>query len=197
DFIHNRIRLARQPEISGYRGAAPLDPPHHEVISQIFPLPDCPSSATIIAADGSQIYPVEQTPLPYYLLNTGVFVYHHGGDRRPDQLTAPKLFFHPDPVRDVGGRVISHRTIDAKRTISEMRELARATWELRDEARPLVALYDNHLLFYPGTDVIGHAEMMKEYHGALVHLQDGKRVSARSVDRDGDQRHDGTQKRRY
>ncbi|HEX2909134.1 MAG TPA: DNA double-strand break repair nuclease NurA, partial [Phototrophicaceae bacterium] len=40
----------------------------------------------------------------------------------------------------------------------------------------------NHLLFYPGTDVVGHGEMMKEYHGALVHLQDAGAILAGYVD---------------
>lgn len=182
DFIHERIRQTRQPDISGYRGAAPLDPPHDEVICQTFPAPDCPPGATIIAADGSQVYPTDQTPLPYYLLNTGLFVYHHGADRTPEQITLPRLFFHPDHVRDAGGRVVSHRTIDAQRTVSEMHELARTAWELRGEARPLLALYDNHLLFWVTSDVSDHLELTRGYHAALVHLHDAGATLAGYVD---------------
>lgn len=182
DFIHERIQLTRQPEISGYRGAAPLDPPYHEVISQTFPAPVSPSTATIVAADGSQVYPNDQTPLPYYLLNMGMFVYHHGTERTPDQTTLPRLFYHPDHVRDVGGRIVSHRTIDAQRTVAEMRELAKTTWELRSEARPLVSLYDNHLLFWVNSDVPNHLELQRGYHGALVHLQDAGAILAGYVD---------------
>lgn len=182
DFIHERIRLARQPEISGYRGAAPLDAPDHEVICHTFPTPALPAGATIVAADGSQIYPNEQTPLPYYLLNTGVFVYHHGADRRPEQITMPRLVFHPEHVRDVGGRVVSHQTIDAQRTVSEMRELAAHAWELRGEARPLLALYDNHLLFWVNSDVPNHLELTRAYHASLVHLHDARAALAGYVD---------------
>lgn len=182
DAIHERIRLTRQPEVSGYRGAAPLDPPYHEVICQTFPTPPAPESATLVAADGSQVYPNDQTPLPYFLINTGLFVYHHGDDRRPEAFTLPRLFFHPDHVHDAGGRLLTNRTIDARRTVSEMRELARTAWEQRGEARPLVALYDNHLLFWAHADVTGHLELMRGYLGALVHLHDAGAILAGYVD---------------
>ncbi|NLF79434.1 MAG: hypothetical protein GX573_27390, partial [Chloroflexi bacterium] len=50
--IHDRIQLARERDV-GFRGAAPLGEP----INAPYPLPPLPSRATIIAADGSQVYP--------------------------------------------------------------------------------------------------------------------------------------------
>lgn len=182
DYIHQRVDMTRQPDVSGYRGAAPLDAPYHEPICEIFPCPPTPPSATIIAADGSQIYPHEQSPMHYYLLNIGVYTYHHGADRVPDQITTPRLFFHRDHVHDASGRLLNNRTIDAQRTASEMHNLAQRAWELRDEARPIVALYDNHLLFFASSDVTGHIELMKQYHGALTHLNDAGAILAGYVD---------------
>jgi hypothetical protein len=182
DFIHKRVNMTRQPDVSGYRGAAPLDAPIHEVIAQTFPCPPIPSSATIVAADGSQIYPSEGSPLRYFLVNMGIFTYHHGADRVPDQYTTPRLFFHKDHVYDSTGRVLSNRTIDARRTAAEMQELSKQAWEWRGEARPLIALYDNHLLFWAGSEVTGYLELMRQYHGALVHLQDAGALLAGYVD---------------
>ena len=182
DFIHERIDMVRRPDVSGYRGAAPLDAPFHERICDIFPLPEIPDSATIIAADGSQIYPNEQWRMPYYLTNVGLFVYHHGDERTPEQINLPKLVYHPDHVRDKSKRVLSSRTIDAMRTVREMHELGNVAWNMRDEARPLIALYDNHLMFWANTDVTGHVELMKKYWGGLVHLHDAGALLGGYVD---------------
>jgi hypothetical protein len=182
DFIHERIEWVRRPDVSGYRGAAPLDAPFHERICDVFPPPEAPPSATIIAADGSQIYPNEQWRIPYYLTNVGLFVYHHGDERTPEQINLPKLVYHPDHVRDKTNRVLSSRTIDAQRTVREMHELGNVAWSMRDDARPLVALYDNHLMFWVNSDVTGHQELMKRYWGGLVHLHDAGALLAGYVD---------------
>lgn len=182
DAIHERVEITRRPDVSGYRGAAPLDAPHHERICDTFAPPASPTSATIAAADGSQIYPNEQWRIPYYLTNVGIFVYHHGEDRRPEQVTLPRLVYHPERVRERGRRLIANRTVDAIRTVREMQELSRAVWELKDEARPLLALYDNRLLFWVTNDVSGHQEIVRKYHGALVHLHDAGALLAGYVD---------------
>jgi hypothetical protein len=182
DFIHERIAMTRRPDVSGYRGAAPLDAPYHEMICQTFPCPEIPPTATIIAADGSQIYPAEQSPVHYFLVNIGLFTYHHGVDRVPGQFSVPRLFFHKDHVHDPTGRILSNRTIDARRTAAEMHELAAKVWELRDEGRPLVALYDNHLLFWANEDVTGAKQLMSRYLSAMVHLHDAGALLAGYVD---------------
>lgn len=182
DYIHERIELVRRPDVSGYRGAAPLDAPFHERICDVFPPPPTPPSATIIAADGSQIYPNEQWRMPYYLTNVGMIVYHHGDERTPEQINIPKLVYHPELVRDKANRVLSSRTIDAQRTVREMHELGNVAWSMRDDARPLVALYDNHLMFWVNSDVTGHLELMKKYWGGLVHLHDAGALLAGYVD---------------
>jgi hypothetical protein len=66
------IDWVRRTDISGYRGAGPLDTPDAEPINLIVPAPEPPPLATIIAADGSQIYPSDQSPVHYYLLNLAV-----------------------------------------------------------------------------------------------------------------------------
>ena len=177
DAIHERIKLVRQSDVSGYRGAAAFD----EVIGQPFAPALTPATATIIAGDGSQIYPNEESPAHYFLLNVGLFTYHHGVDRLPDQRTIPRLYYHKAHVHD-RGRVISNRTVDARRSVMEMQELGRAAWETRDEARPLIALYDNRLLFSVGSDVTDSHEIMHGYFGALTHLYDSQAILAGYLD---------------
>lgn len=184
DKVYEHIRIVRSSQISGYRGAAPLDPPYGKPINLIYAPPPTPEKATIVAADGSQIYPDEQAPLHYYLLNAGLFIYHHGADRLPEPYTLPQLFYHKDHVHDHAKRVISNRTVDARRTVNEMTQLAKISRELlRDgETRPLIALYDNHLLFWVNSDVTGSDQIMKEYHAALVSLHDAGAILAGYLD---------------
>lgn len=181
-MVWERIEWVRQSSMSGYRGAAPLDVPDAEPVNAIIPAPPPPSSATIIAADGSQIYANEQDPVHYFLLNMGALVYHHGSERTPDPFTMPRLFFHKDHVHDKYGRLIPNRMVDDRRTIAEMQYLAERAWDYRDEARPLVALYDNRLMFQAGADSKQNIRLFRQYMAALVHLRDSGSILAGYVD---------------
>lgn len=182
DEVWERIEWVRQSSVSGYRGAAPLDVPGAEPINRIVPAPEPPPSATLVAADGSQIYPSERNPVHYFLLNMGALVYHHGSERTPDQFSSPHLYFHKDHVHDRYGRLIGHRIVDDRRTVAEIQYLAEHAWMYRDEARPLVALYDNRLMFHAGTDSQENAQFFKDYMGALVHLHDAGSILAGYID---------------
>jgi hypothetical protein len=180
--IQERVELVQGPSVSGYRGAIPLEGENYEEISGVFPTIPPPETAIVIAADGSQIYASEQSPIHYYLINIGLFMYHHGIDRTPQQYTLPKLAYHKSEVHDPSGRVVGNRTVDARRTVREMQELGKLAWEMRGEAHPLLALYDNHLLFGVSTDVIDQKKIMRDYRAALVHLHDAGAILAGYVD---------------
>lgn len=182
DAVRERIEWVRQSGVSGYRGAAPLNLPDAEPVNHIVAAPEPPPGATIVAADGSQIYPNEQDPIHYFLLNLGALVYHHGSERTPDPFTEPRLFFHKDHVHDKYGRLIRNRTVDDRRTVAEIQFLAERAWEYRDEARPLVALYDNRLMFQPAGEHQENARFFRQYMGALVHLHDAGAVLAGYID---------------
>lgn len=180
DAIQQRIEWVRKSDISGYRGAAPLDAPYTQPVNAIHPAPaQMPAAATIIAADGSQIYPDEAARVHYYLLNIGIYIYHHGAEHLPQQITHPTLAFHKDHVHDPYKRLISNRTVDARRTVTEMKTLAEHAWELRRQNQPIIALYDNNLLFWADKDVTHNDQIMRDYHAALVQLHDVSANGAR------------------
>lgn len=184
DRTYEFIHTVRQSDISGYRGAAPLNPPHGRPTNFIHPPVIAPPSATIVAADGSQIYPDEQAAVHFYLLNTGLYIYYHGEDRLPDQITEPQLFYHKSDVRDAANRVISNRTVDARRTVREMQYLARLVWELKrgGAVDPMFALYDNHLLFWVNSDITGGTEILRDYRGAMNELYSAGAILAGYLD---------------
>lgn len=175
--VWERISWVRESDVSGYRGAAPLDIPGAEPINRTVAPPEGPlPEAIVVAADGSQVYPDEQAAAHYYLLNIGLFVFYHGVDHTPEQITMPRLYYHQSDIHDRYGRIISNRLVDDRRTVREMEELARVAWERRDPQRPLVALYDNRLLFLPGADEAD--ELLRDYQSAMVHLHDAGGILA-------------------
>lgn len=180
--VWERIEWVRSSEISGYRGAAPVELPNAEPINLIVPEPPCPARAMLIAADGSQIYPDEQSPVHYYLINIGLFIFHHGTDARPEQYTLPYLKYHKSDVHDRYGRVVRNRTVDDRRTVEEMRHLAKVAWERRETDVPLIAVYDNRLMYLPSNDAHDSDQLLKDYIAALVHLQDAGATLAGYID---------------
>lgn len=184
EAVWERINWVRESDISGYRGAAPLPLDGAEdIINLTYPPPELPPQAAVIAVDGSQVYPDEQAEVHYYLLNIGAFMYYHGAEHTPRQLTFPDLRFHKSHVHDRYGRLISNRTVDDRRTVRELQTLANLSWEHRDFGVPIVSLYDNRLMYLPGGDDTKESiQNMNEYIGALVHLHDAGATLAGYVD---------------
>ncbi len=168
EAIWKQIMVARAND-AGFRGAAPMDEP----INQAIPLADCPPRATILAADGSQIYPDPHGAALYWLSNIGVFIYYHGDDSLPDSVTEPQLFYEDKDVRDIDGRVIATAAINARRAVYEMQLLAREAVQRRALVRPLLAMYDGPLLgFFMGKEIPNAAELVSSYHEAMSILRD-------------------------
>ena len=165
--IHDRIQLARQRD-AGFRGAAPL----HEAVNRPYPLPASPDVATILAVDGSQIYPNMHAAAVYYLINIGVFVYHHGVEHLPEQFTEPRLFYSEDVVRDKYGQVVTNAAVNARRAVAEIQVLSRECWHRRGLPTSLLAISDGPLLFWTGREVPDHPRLEADYLGSLVHMHD-------------------------
>jgi hypothetical protein len=187
EAIWARIMLARQRD-AGFRGAAPLysdsETEDAEPFNRAFPLPECPDLATLLAADGSQVYPDPHGAALYWLINTGVFVYYHGIDHLPEIVTEPQLFFERNEVRESDGRPVSNAAINARRSVFEMKTLARETLHRAESSRPLVSLYDGPLLGMPlGKDITNANDLNFDYHEAMNVLQDVGAVLCGYVDR--------------
>lgn len=184
DAVRERIEWVRGSDISGYRGAAPIETSNAEPINAIIPEPDLPDEAMILAADGSQVYPDELAPVHYYLINLGLFIYHHGQDVTPEQYTFPDLKFHKDHVHDRYSRIIRNSVVDDRRTVAEMQILAEKAWDKRTSEIPVITLYDNRLMadFNKDSTMISGKDPMGDYIGALVHLHDSGATLAGYID---------------
>lgn len=178
--VRARIDLVRKSNVSGYRGAAAMD----EIVASIGATPPLPACATVVAVDGSQIFPDPHAACLYYLINLGVFVTHYGETRLPDPDSQPELAYTDALLQDSDGRLISNLTVNARRSVREMQTLARQAWDLRGEARPLIALHDGGLLkFFGSTEMADPNQIESDYMGALVHLHDARAVLAGYLDK--------------
>lgn len=174
DAIHDRIKMVRESSVSGYRGATPAPRPYSEFIPGVGAAPAIPKEATIIAVDGSQIYPDQHESALYYLINIGIFVYFQGGPRLPYQFTHPELYYSENAMKDRDGRVINNQTVNARRSLMEMQWLARETWDRQSEARPILSIHDGPLLkFFGAADVPDAGQIEVDYMNALQQLNDG------------------------
>lgn len=137
------------------RAARPLD--EIEPLDAAIDLPDLPPQATLIACDGSQIMPDLHAAYLYSLINVGIFSYSYGQNRTPVQSTAPWLDY---PEKDKGNGYLlgdfrdeafpeSSAAVGLRRDRAEIETLARIAWEYKSDAKPLLAILDQRLLYWP------------------------------------------------
>lgn len=164
EAIWAKILTARTHD-AGFRGAAP---DQSEPINYSFPLPNCPDRATILAADGSQVYPDPHGAMIYYLTNIAVFVYHHGLENSlPEPVSEPSLHYETVDTHDREGRIIANAAVNARRSIFEMQMLTRETLTRRAQTPIMLSIYDGPLLFWMGKEVPRGAELMDDYHESV------------------------------
>jgi hypothetical protein len=179
EVVRRRIDLVRKSSVSGYRGGAALDEPVNEAVSFRRERPLMPDSATLIAVDGSQIYPDQHAPALYYLINMGTFTCFYGDGRIPMQETQPFLNYDDASLYDSDRRLVTNLTVNARRSVMEMQTLAKQAWTLRGDARPLVTLYDGGLLKFFGANEVADAHQIeRDYMDAIGMLYDARAVLA-------------------
>ncbi len=157
-----RAVLANQPEVSDElqrkiaaarridewrRGAIPLG----TRLDQRARLAVCPAVHTLIAADGSQIYPDRHSFAAYYLLNTGAIVLRAGTGQAPAVSSEPEIFFEDADLYDEEGRVRTAEYVSAQRNRREIQAVADLAEAERaalggDLSVPIICLIDGPLL---------------------------------------------------
>ncbi len=178
-----RARLA--PLLGGdWTGALPAtDAP----VAAPFYAPERPlQDVTLIAVDGSQIFPDRHAAILYYLIQVGAIVFRYDG-QTPTPHSRPALYYQDNDLFDAQGYVISSEKVSLQRLSQEMTYLCElAVAERRvAPAPPLFALLDGPLLWaYPerGQDV---ERTFQAYLEALGALQQAAVIPVGYVDRPG------------
>ena len=144
--LKRKIEAARQID-EWRRGCIPLGDRLDERCRPVVQ----PRTFTLIAADGSQIYPDRHGIASYYLLNTGAIVLRAGTGEAPSVSSVPEIFFEDADLYDEEGRMRSAEFISAQRNRRELATLADLAESERtalggDLAVPIICLIDGPLL---------------------------------------------------
>jgi hypothetical protein len=121
--------------------------PGNEPLDASFPAPRLPERITVVAADGSQIYPDRHGLAFYYMINVGSVVFRCGSGEAPDVATAPQVYYGEDDLYPDGDPVSSD-LISAERNLAEMRTLAHLTLAEPSAGPVRIALADGPLLLW-------------------------------------------------
>jgi hypothetical protein len=141
--------MARHPEVLKQRveQARLVNPalrcaiPGGEVMDAAHTLPDLPGPVTLLAADGSQIFPDRHAEVEFSLVNVGAIQMRPG--ETPRESIRSHLIYH-DQLYTPNG-VISDEAVALMRDLEERRLLANLA---RQAPRPVVTLTDGQLEFF-------------------------------------------------
>jgi hypothetical protein len=113
-----------------------------------YPAPERPSPITVVATDGSQIYPDRHVEPPFFLLNVGRVAFQYGTTEEPHLDSTPTLHFRePLAARfDAPLDTIPTELVSALRDERELSQLLEVATAARVRDRPLVALADGTLI---------------------------------------------------
>ncbi len=176
DDLIAKIERAKSQD-SSWRGARPLG---DRLDARV--IPDAAAeNVSLIAVDGSQIYPDRHGPALYFLINTGVILLRQGTGEAPIVATRPQLFFREEDIYNDDLELLNSQAINDQRELEEMRELAR--WAAKERAhwggdlgRLILALTDGPLLTWTreeqrGEDRARGQARMQAYLRALADIQ--------------------------
>lgn len=125
--------------------AKPLGP-----LNAAYPLPARPSDYTLVATDGSQIFPDRHESFPCYLINIGSVVLRYGSHPGASLTSRPTFFYSDEDMHAVwdGRRVpLSPEAISIRRSLMEFRGLLSLARDNCDN-RPVMAFSDGTLILF-------------------------------------------------
>lgn len=162
DALQQKIEAARRTD-EWRRGAVPLG----QRLDERRQPQAAPPTYTLIAADGSQIYPDRHSFAAYYLLNTGTIVLRAGTGQAPLVNSVPELYFEDGDLFDEEHRIRTPDYISAQRSRREMQALADLAEAERtalggDLAIPIICLTDGPLLPWQKQDAARDGSLNEE-----------------------------------
>jgi hypothetical protein len=111
--------------------------------------PERPTPITVVATDGSQIYPDRHVEPTCYLINVSQIAFQYGTTEKPLLTATPRFRYRERQLVDLFDDVLAAMTpevVSAIRDHYELRELLSTARGARRAGRPLVALADGTLI---------------------------------------------------
>lgn len=164
----DKITAARTSD-AWRRGATPLDK-----ALDLRQTPAAPArAATLIAADGSQVYPDRHGSASYFLINTGSIILRQGSGEAPAVNSVPEISFETADLYDETGRIRDPEYVNAQRDQREIETLADLAEQERtalggDLGRLIITLTDGPLR--PWTSKTDEREARRQRYHFRKHL---------------------------
>ena len=159
----------RATETKKWRGAIPTDEPLDAAIDP----PPHPAHLTIVAGDGSQIYPDTHGAALYYLINIGTIIFRHGTGQAPIVATTPEVNGEAEKLYE-DDELVSLPLINARRNLAELVKISElAMTEVQQCAT--VALMDGILALWTHVEGISkdqQDQLERDYIRHLDQLRD-------------------------
>ncbi|CAG0935550.1 hypothetical protein TFLX_04391 [Thermoflexales bacterium] len=153
----------RATETKRWRGAIPIGEPLDSAIDP----PALPARLSIVAGDGSQIYPDSHGIALYYLINVGTIAFRHGSGQAPIVNTYPSVSSEAESLSD--DELISGPLVNARRDVGELTHIVEIA--LAESVNlPTVALMDGLLALWVQTAAIPEAEQDRVQRDYLQQL---------------------------
>ena len=157
--------------------------PVEQALNSHLRAPDLSDQVTLLAADGSQIYPDRHALLEYYLINIGIIQSATGTIEAPQPRIKTELIYN-DLTGEMQGffnedRVSLHRDLLERKLLAE---------EAAQLSGPVIALTDGPLELWGASkieqsDPTGNEKGLSEYLQSLLNLQHMGIVAAGYVDK--------------
>jgi len=155
--------------------------PGDENLDNNFPLPPLPKTATILAADGSQIYPDRHAPLNFYIINVGALTMRLGSAQAPIEMVDTSLHF----AEYTSAGTISENRVNLERDTRERSVMAELA---QDAKQPIITLTDGPMELWGGKgenaeDSATFKQSLEEYKQSLAELSQLGAAAAGYVDK--------------
>jgi len=167
----------------GWGGAIPASEPLDYALDP----PSLPNRITLVAADGSQVYPDRHSLTLYYMINIGSIVLRLGTGEKPIAETTPEVYFDDEQLYGEDEYPVSAQVINAQRAVQEMRRLADIAVEEAKQA-PTVALADGNIALrvkQEGIPADKRDKLERDYVAQLNALRAGQVATSGYISRPG------------
>ena len=140
------------------------------------PVPERPAQLTVIASDGSQIFPDRHEVSNCYLINIGYVAIHYGTGERPVLASQPHLFYREEDLyQEWAGRrtTVTRDMVGVKRGAMELAQVAALSEQARSEGRTAVGLSDGTLILWmlEGKPFDFRRETLRSYFAAFERMR--------------------------
>jgi hypothetical protein len=170
-------RLVDEAVRQGWTGGVSAHEPLDVAIDPI----GLPERVTIVAADGSQIYPDRHGLALYYVINIGSLILRLGSGEAPIVEASPEVYYDEKQLYDDDENLITAQLINARRTVMELTTLTRlACAEVQLAAT--VALSDGNIALRVKQEGIPERERqrLQDQYLAQLHRLRGSHVTVGS-----------------